>query len=111
MSEAALALREVERALKELHLAWNTAEGRRGRIADQRKALAAQKAEMDAQREAVRQEQWKLKKESTTLQHARDEAEAMGQQIAELAREREETRTALRSLLGKVKAVSGELRS
>ena len=110
MPDAAAAIKDVERALKELQLAWNSAEGRRGRIGENRKHVAQQQSEVEAQKELLRQEQWKLKKESATLQHARDEAEARGRQIAALTDERNENREQRRAILAKTKAIRGELR-
>lgn len=108
-TEAAVA--KIERALKDLQTAWNTAEGRRGRLAEIRQRLAAQQSQLDAEREALRQEQWKLKKESSALQHARDEVERLSEQVAEMEVERDKTRKQLRGILSKIKAVGGELRS
>lgn len=111
MPAADAAMRKLEDALKELHLAWNTAEGRRGKISDNRNALNQQLEELEEQRESLRQEQWKLRKESATLQHAKDEVESLQMLVSELTAERDETRSKLRGILAKAKNVRAGLRA
>lgn len=111
MAGAEAAVQRLDAALKDLQDAWNMAEGRRGRIADNRQRLSKEHAELEAGREALRQEQWKLKKESATLQHARDEVQVLDRQMAELTVEREAIRKQLTALLAKIKSLSAEIRS
>lgn len=110
MPLAHAAVRTAERALRDLQLAWNSAEGRRGHIAEQRRALAEQTTELDEQKKQMRQEQWRYRKDSAALQHARDEAETLAAQFEDLRSERGQIQADLRQILQKVKAVSAELR-
>ena len=111
MPAADAALRKLEDALKDLHLAWNTAEGRRGKISENRDALNRQQEELEEQRESLRQEQWKLRKESATLQHAKDEVESLQVIVSDLTAERDETRSQLRGILAKAKILRAGLRT
>ncbi len=110
MPAADAALRKLEDALKNLHSAWNTAEGRRGKISENRKVLSQEQDELEQQREQLRQEQWKLRKESATLQHSRDEVDGLQKLVSELTAERDETRSKLRTILSKTKTVRASLR-
>jgi chromosome segregation ATPase len=111
MPEAAAALRKLEDALKDLHIAWNTAEGRRGKISENRAVLNREQEELDEQREQLRQEQWKLRKESATLQHARDEVDSLQKLVSDLTAERDETRIQVRAILAKTKTLRAGLQS
>ena len=111
MPAAGAALRKLEDALNDLHLVWNTAEGRRGKISDNRDALNRQQEELEEQRESLRQEQWKLRKESATLQHAKDEVDTLQKLVSELTAERDETRSQLRSILTKTKSIRAGIRA
>ena len=110
MPDVEAALRGLERGIRYTAQAWNTAEGRRGRIADNRKAIFDEQAAIEAQKESLRQEQWRLRKDAATFQHARDDADALRRQVELLTGEREDSRKELRGLLSKVKAVRDELR-
>ena len=111
MPAADAALKKLDDALKDLHLAWNTSEGRRGKISDNREVLTRHQEELEEQRESLRQEQWKLRKESATLQHAKDEVETLQKSVSDLTAERDQTRAQLRGILAKTKTIRAGLRT
>ncbi len=110
MPEVDRELDRLEDSLKALARAWNQAEGRHGRIAENRAEVAETQEQLKKDREALRQEQWRTRKESSTLQHARDEAERLSKVIESTRSERHKTQNNLRHILSNIKVLQKELR-
>lgn len=104
------AFARAETALDELRRAWLNAEGRRGRISENREMLAQAQAALEKEMDELRREQWRVRKESATLQHALDQVDALNARIAAFEAERDAVRTMLLRIQCNTKVIDRELR-
>jgi len=108
-TETELALTRLENAIKAVSNAWNTSEGRRGHISENRRELAEAQKLFEEEKETLLQEQWRIRKESATFQHARDEAVRLSAELEAAQNNREEIGHRLRHILLNVKILHKEL--
>lgn len=100
---------EIQDLVRAVERAWSEAEGRRGTLAQVREEIENAKAALESEKDHFQQEQFRFRKESTTVRHALDENLRLVRENEALRSSRGELQQFLQRLLEKVVALRKSL--